>query len=66
MTPEGLVVRVAVEIDLGRIVELLRLGAVPGGPPSIEDSGDLAPYRAALFSTRPSGGRVGWGATACS
>ena len=36
------------EADLGRVVELLQLGAVPGGPPSAEDPADLGPYRAAL------------------
>jgi GNAT superfamily N-acetyltransferase len=53
--PEGLVVRAATATaagddvdDLGRIVELLRLGAVPGGPPSAENPADLSPYRAAL------------------
>ncbi len=58
MTPEGLVIREADEADLGRIVELLRLGAVPGGPPSTEDPGDLAPYRAALGEIAGSGGTV--------
>ena len=48
MTPGQLVIRPADEADLGRIVELLVLGAVPGGPPSTEDPGDLGPYRAAL------------------
>jgi GNAT superfamily N-acetyltransferase len=48
VTPEGLVIRLADEADLGGIVELLRLGAVPGGPPSTEDPDDLGPYRAAL------------------
>jgi GNAT superfamily N-acetyltransferase len=47
MTPPGLVIRPAEEVELGRIVELLVLGAVPGGPPSTEDPGDLGPYRAA-------------------
>ncbi len=45
---EGLIVRVAHDDDLGRIVELLRLGAVPRGPPSNEDPTDLSPYQAAL------------------
>ena len=45
---EGLFVRTARGDDLGRMVELLRLGAVPGGPPSAEDPTDLSPYQAAL------------------
>lgn len=48
MTPPGLVIRDAEESDLGPIVQLLVLGAVPGGPPSTEDPDDLGPYRAAL------------------
>jgi len=47
MTHEGLVVRPAHEAELGRIVELLVLGSVPGGPPSTEDPDELGPYRAA-------------------
>jgi GNAT superfamily N-acetyltransferase len=47
MTPSGLVIRPAEEAELGRIVELLVLGAVPGGPPGTEDPDDLRPYRAA-------------------
>jgi GNAT superfamily N-acetyltransferase len=47
MTPPGLVIRPAEEAELGRMVELLVLGAVPGGPPSTEDPDDLGPYRAA-------------------
>jgi GNAT superfamily N-acetyltransferase len=45
MTPSGLVIRPAEEADLGRLVQLLVLGVVPGGPPSTEDPHDLAPYR---------------------
>jgi GNAT superfamily N-acetyltransferase len=45
MTPTGLVIRAAEEADLGRLVQLLVLGAVPGGPPSTEDPHDLPPYR---------------------
>jgi GNAT superfamily N-acetyltransferase len=48
VTPHGLRIRPAREDDLERIVELLVLGTVPGGPPSREDPSDLAPYRAAL------------------
>jgi GNAT superfamily N-acetyltransferase len=58
MTPEGPVIRAAAETDLGRIVELLTLGTVPGGPPSAEDPGALAPYRAALRDIVESGGAV--------
>jgi GNAT superfamily N-acetyltransferase len=58
MTPQGLVVRNAEEADLGRIVELLLLGPVPGGPPSREDPGDLGPYRAALREIAESSGAV--------
>jgi GNAT superfamily N-acetyltransferase len=47
MTPAGLVIRPVQEAELGRIVELLVLGAVPGAPPSAEDPGDLGPYRSA-------------------
>ena len=58
MTPNGLVIRPANEADLGRLVELLVLGAVPGGPPSAEDPGDLAPYRAAWRDIVEHGGLV--------
>jgi GNAT superfamily N-acetyltransferase len=47
MTTPRLVVRPAREAELGRIVELFALGAVPGGAPSTEDPDDLGPYRAA-------------------
>jgi GNAT superfamily N-acetyltransferase len=47
MTPPGLVIRPAEEAELGRVVELFTLGAVPGGAPSTEDPDDLGPYRAA-------------------
>jgi GNAT superfamily N-acetyltransferase len=39
-------------------VELLRLGPVPGGPPSIEDPADLGPYRAALRQIADGDGAV--------
>jgi GNAT superfamily N-acetyltransferase len=58
VTPAGLVIRSAAEVDLGRIVELLVLGVVPGGPPSTEDPHDLGPYRAALHDIVGSGGAV--------
>ncbi len=54
----GLVVRAAAEADLGRIVELLQLGPVPGGPPSTEDPDDLGPYRAALHEITQGNGAV--------
>jgi GNAT superfamily N-acetyltransferase len=47
VTAPGLVIRSAEEGDLKRMVELLVLGAVPGGPPSTDDPRDLGPYRAA-------------------
>jgi GNAT superfamily N-acetyltransferase len=58
MTPEHLVIRDADEADLGRVVELLVLGPVPGGPASTEDPDDLAPYCAALRDIAGSGGAV--------
>jgi GNAT superfamily N-acetyltransferase len=58
MTPEGLVIGDADEADLGRVVELLVLGAVPGGPASAEDPDDLARYRTALRDIARSGGSV--------
>jgi GNAT superfamily N-acetyltransferase len=58
VTSEGLVIRPAEADDLGRVVELLQLGAVPGGPPSTEDPTDLEPYRTALRDIAASGGTV--------
>jgi GNAT superfamily N-acetyltransferase len=58
VAPKGLVVRPARPSDLARIVELLGLGRVPGGPPSTEDPGDLRPYRAALSEIAAGGGVV--------
>jgi GNAT superfamily N-acetyltransferase len=40
------------------MVELLVLGAVPGGPPGREDAGDTEPYRAALRDSAKGGGAV--------
>jgi GNAT superfamily N-acetyltransferase len=57
-TDTGLVIREAQEADLQRVVELLTLGPVPGGPPSTEDPADLGPYRAALRDIVGSGGAV--------
>jgi GNAT superfamily N-acetyltransferase len=58
VTPAGLVIREAHESDLGRVVELLLLGQVPGGPPGTENPADLAPYRAALRDIDARGGAV--------
>ncbi len=58
MIPEGLTVRRATEDDLGRAVELLVLGAVPGGPGGTEDPGDLEPYVAALRDVDDTAGAV--------
>jgi GNAT superfamily N-acetyltransferase len=58
MTPAGLTLRPANEADLGHLVDLLVLGAIPGGPPSAEDAGDLAPYRAAWRDIVEHGGLV--------
>jgi GNAT superfamily N-acetyltransferase len=54
--PEGLVIRRANAHDLGRAVELLVLGAVPGGPQ--ENPGDLGPYAAALRDVEGTEGTV--------
>lgn len=43
-----LVIRAATAADLGRMAELLVLGAVPGTAESREDPADLEPYRSAL------------------
>jgi GNAT superfamily N-acetyltransferase len=53
-----MVIRPAAETDLGRVVELLRLGALPGGPPSAEDPWHLEPYRDAWRAIADSGGVV--------
>jgi GNAT superfamily N-acetyltransferase len=58
VTEPGLVIRDAEEADLGRVVELLTLGPVPGGPPGAEDPADLGPYRAAMRAIVESGGTV--------
>ncbi|HEX4127186.1 MAG TPA: GNAT family N-acetyltransferase [Acidimicrobiales bacterium] len=58
MTRHGLAFRQAEETDLARIVELLVLGVVPGGPPSREDPDDLGPYRDALRAIADGGGVV--------
>ena len=51
-------IRPAAEADLGRAVELLVLGALPGGPPRSEDPRDLGPYVAALHEIDASEGAV--------
>jgi len=58
MTPSGLTIRTADAADLARIVELLTLGTVPGGPPSAEAPDDLGPYRAAWRDIGEQGGAV--------
>jgi GNAT superfamily N-acetyltransferase len=58
VVPEGLVIRRATEDDLGRTVELLRLGAAPGGPRRDEDPSDLQPYRAALRDVDATDGAI--------
>jgi len=58
MTPGGLVIRRATGADLGRAVELLVLGALPGGPARVEDPAAVAPYHAALREIDDAGGTV--------
>ncbi len=58
MTAQGFVIRDADDADLGRVVELLALGSVPGGPASTEDPDDLAPYGAALRDIAGGGGAL--------
>ena len=58
MTPTGLAIRSADEAALARIVELLMLGAVPGGPPSTETPDDLGQYSAAWRDIGDHGGLV--------
>jgi len=57
MTPGGLVIRRATGADLGRAVELLVLGALPGGPARVEDAAAAA-YAAALREIDDAGGTV--------
>ena len=57
MKPAGLVIRRATDADLGRAVELLTLGALPGAPPR-EDAADTVPYAAARRETEDAGGAV--------
>jgi len=57
MTPGGLVIRRATGADLGRAVELLVLGALPGGPSRVEDAAAAA-YAAALREIDDAGGTV--------
>jgi len=58
MTPVGLVIRRATGADLGRAVELLVLGALPGGPARVEDPAAVGPYVAALREIDRAGGAV--------
>jgi GNAT superfamily N-acetyltransferase len=58
MTPEALVIRRGTEADLGRVVELLFLGALPGGPQRTEDPADVGPYATALREIDGAGGAV--------
>jgi GNAT superfamily N-acetyltransferase len=55
--PPGLVTRRATEADLGRAVELIARGAVPGAT-SGEDVSDLTSYRAALRDIGDTNGAV--------
>ena len=57
MNPEGLVIRRATEADLGRAVELLGLGALPGGP-ARGGPHRLRSLRAALREIEDAGGAV--------
>jgi GNAT superfamily N-acetyltransferase len=58
VTPAGLIIRQVRESDLGRVVELMLLGPVPGGSAGTEDPADLGPYRAALRDIEGGGGAV--------
>lgn len=51
-------IRDAAQADLGRIVELLALGAVPGAPADVEDPADLGPYASALTEIEAAGDAV--------
>ncbi len=51
-------IRNAVQADLGRIVELLSLGAVPGAPAGVEDPTDLGRYVSALREIEVAGHAV--------
>jgi GNAT superfamily N-acetyltransferase len=55
--PPGVVTRRATEADLGRVVELIALGVLPGAT-SAEDRADLTPYRAALREIQDTSGAV--------
>jgi GNAT superfamily N-acetyltransferase len=58
VTPDGLVIRQAQPGDIGRVVQLLVLGSVPGGPPRAEDPDDPGPCIAALSEAADRGGVV--------
>ncbi len=53
-----LVIRDGAQADLGRIVELLSLGAVPGVPADVEDAADLGRYASALNEIEDAGDAV--------
>ena len=53
-----LVIRDGAQADLGRIVELLSLGAVPGAPADVEDAADLGRYASALNEIEDAGDAV--------
>ncbi len=56
--PDGLVVRLCLDGDLARVVELLTLGALPGAPGDREDPETLDPYRLARREAGHNGGAV--------
>ena len=53
-----LMIRDGSEADLGCIVELLTLGAVPGAPADVEDPADVGPYASALVEIEAAGDAV--------
>ncbi len=55
---QRLAVRLCASADLPRVLELLRLGAVPGSSGGIENPADLGPYERALQETGSAGGSV--------
>ena len=57
-TTAEVVIRDGAEADLGRIVELLTLGAVPGAPADVEDPADPGPYASALTEIEAAGDAV--------
>ena len=53
-----LLIRDGAQTDLGHIVELLSLGAVPGAPADVEDPADLGRYADALTEIEAAGDAV--------